>query len=137
MSVSNRTIALLLVSLSVLAIVGCRDGMNDASFNVAGTVKHKDQPVPVGFVRFIPKGPGGVVGFVKIVDGKFDTAEGKKTRGVEAGDYSIKVEGFDGVPPADAVAAEAYPNGKPLFSQYVMNHSFQADTTLDIVVPSK
>ena len=138
---SIRTVSLLttvlLASLVVLAS-GCADDTNGASFNITGTVTYQGKPVPTGYIKFIPKA-GGATGFARINNGKYSTASGAKKRGVEAGDYTITVDGFDGVSVVDPDDPEQELGaGKQVVTRYMIEKSFLAeDQVLDIDVPKE
>ena len=137
--VRRDSLLLTFLFTSVIALVaGCGNGMNGSSFNVSGAVTYDGQPVPVGYIKFIPKGDGAT-GFASIRDGKYDTSIGKKKRGIEAGEYTIRLDGFDGVPVADPDDPdELFGQGKQLFSRHTIEQTFPAkDQELNIDVPKK
>lgn len=81
--------------------------------DVSGMVLYDGQPLPAGVVWFDPapdhpKRPPQ--GFAYVKDGHFTTAE--NGRGIFPGNYTIRVEGFDGKP------GEELPLGRPLFTQF-------------------
>jgi len=104
------------LSLAVL-IAGCgrvEDGPQ--RYKVSGTVTYDGEPVPKGFIMLSPdtskgnKGPGSGA---KIVDGKFETQDGKGTVG---GWHKVRITGSDGIPTTEN--GEELPDGKQLFPAY-------------------
>ena len=136
-----RTVSLLttvVVASLVVITSGCTGDTNGASFNITGTVTYDGKPVPAGYIKFIPKA-GGATGFARITDGKYTTASGAKKRGIEAGDYTITVDGFDGVSVVDPDDPEQELGaGKQVIDRYMIEKSFLAeDQVLNIDVPKK
>lgn len=111
-----RRLTLLAITAVTLVVAGC-GGPEDGPprFEIAGTVTHKGQPVPQGFIQFQPdgsKGNSGPAGSATIVDGKFDTAiSGQGTIG---GPHHVLISGFDG----QADLENELPFGKQLFSDH-------------------
>jgi len=88
-------------------------------------VTYNGKPIPKGVIHFDPQG-GGPAGFANIVDGKYDTGQGK---GVRGGAYDIRVNGFDGKEAPEA------PFGQALFPEYTGTKDLpSADSTYDLDV---
>ena len=100
-------------------------------YRVHGKVTFKGKPVPKGNVFFDPdgsKGTSGKQGFAGIVDGQYDTAlpDGD---GVKKGDYTVRVQAFDGKPLPDL------PFGTGLTAEFVTKKNFSAeDNEFDIAI---
>ncbi len=102
-----RTVA---VAAALAGAAGCGGQKLE---DVAGTVTYDGKPLPAGVVWFDPVGSHGMEtpqGYGTVRDGRFDTADGG--RGVRAGPYLVRIEGFDGKP------AGEFPLGKPLFTDF-------------------
>lgn len=122
------------VSLLAAAIFagGCGGG-GPATFDVAGSVTFKGQPVPDGEIRLDPdagKNFDGQQGYARIQNGQFDTAKGG--RGVAAGPYVIRILACDGKPGTEM------PLGRPLRSEYEFQEDLSPDhARLTIDVPPR
>lgn len=106
----------LLACLVLIMTAGCGGGQDGPPrFNVAGTVTHKGNPIPQGFIQFLPdssKGNSGPAGSASILDGKFDTAVSGS--GTVGGPHTIIINGFDGKADPD----NELPFGRALFPDY-------------------
>ena len=121
---ANRVLSCwgLAAGLSLLTSLGCGPAPEPVA-RVHGTVTFRGQPVPKGNVFFDPdgtKGTSGKQGFAGIVDGKFDTAA-PDGDGIKKGDYTIRVQAFDGKPLPDL------PFGTGLTSEYIDKRNFAED----------
>jgi hypothetical protein len=127
------------LALLSLCCLGCGDQYNQSSIQVSGTIKHGDEPVPSGAIKFSPVSGNGRIGFAKIKDGTFDTASSAgPSQGVEKGRYRVEVVGFSfGLSPEDEPEQDGVPNGTVLFPPHRFEHDFQADEKMEIVVPKK
>ena len=99
---------------------------------VSGTVTYAGQPLPAGVIWFDPEptAADSPQGFAYIKNGRFDTRE--KGRSIRAGNYLVRVEGFDGKP------GNELPMGRPLFTDFQEKRDIpDADATLAIEVPAK
>ena len=118
--------------LCFLVLLGCGD--NSGNYEVSGTVTWDGQPIPKGFISFIPdkdKGNSGPGGGAEIVDGKYRTPPGK---GVIGGAYIVKIVGYDGIPYKES--GEEVTTGKALFHEYETTVDFPKEsTTKDFAVP--
>ncbi|MEW4454949.1 hypothetical protein AB1L30_19945 [Bremerella sp. JC817] len=133
------TAMVLLLIAAAPTLLGC--GSHDAFSRVIveGSVQYDGQPVPKGAIWFVPQASMGIeapTGFALIRDGKYKT---ERLKAPIAGSYSIKITGFDTVPPTAAEQAEwgdrEFP-GHPLFPEYVVTETISAETTtLDFEVP--
>jgi hypothetical protein len=126
-----------LAALPLLSIAGCGSGQKGPKiYKVSGSVEYGGQPVPKGFVTFIPntkKGNSGPGGGAEIKDGKFETADGK---GVVGGAYIVQIRGSDGIPTKEE--GEDVPDGKELFAPYQVEVDFPTeDIEKDFTVPQK
>lgn len=119
----------------VLPLLGGCGGQGDdvVRFDVAGTVSHGGQPVPAGYVQFMPdstQGNSGPSGGAPIEGGKFDTS--LSGQGVVGGAYVVRVSGYDGI----AKPENELPFGMPLFPEYSTKVVFPKSThKIDFNVP--
>ena len=123
--------------LFVLAALfgGCETSSSGPTrYPVSGTVKHKGQLVPKGFITLEPDtvgGNSGPGGGAEIVDGRYDT---KTAAGVVGGSYKVRIVGTDGQPAT--VSGETLPEGRPLFAPYETIVDFPKEATVkDFEVP--
>lgn len=124
-----RTGLLLLGAVGVTA--GCGEAKREIA-HLSGKVTFKGQPVPEGFINFLPDVPGGNQGEVKafsIKDGAYNTAEGSNP-GVYPGANKIMISGFDGK------AKKLWPKGVQIFNPINLDLTVAAGTnTKDFEVP--
>lgn len=123
--------------LPLFAGGGCGSSKSGPTiYKVSGTVQHDGNPVPKGFITFIPntkKGNSGPGGGAEIKDGHFETAPGK---GVVGGAYIVQIRGSDGIPTKEE--GEDVPDGKELFPPYQVEVDFPTENTeKDFTVPKK
>jgi hypothetical protein len=123
------------IGAAIFLLAGCSGNTNDASYNVSGSITYDGKPIPRGIIRFSPdesKGNKGAVGFCEIKDGKYNTAKGKQTQGIEGGAYIIRVTGYDGEA-YKTDEGDNFPKGRKLFEVYMVRKELPSeDTTLDL-----
>jgi hypothetical protein len=111
-------------------VVGC-SGSEPQKIQVSGKVTFKGQPVPAGFISFMPDASQGNRGEVRVVwikDGMYDSAK-EPNPGLYPGPTIISISGFDGKP------LHLFPQGKQIFNPYQL-HETLADGTKDFDVPA-
>ena len=114
--------------LGSVLLAGCGPAQ-PKQYRVSGTISYAGKPVPKGLIFFDPQ-KEGLQGFANIIDGKFDTSQAGV--GVQGGDYSIRISGFDGK------AGDEAPFGQPLFPEHLEKRTLpQEDTTLDFDLKAK
>ena len=89
----------LLMAALVVVSSGCGQPSREVA-NLSGKVMFKGQPVPVGFINFMPDVTGGNRGEVRafeIKDGVYNTADGSSP-GIFPGPNKIMISGFNGKP---------------------------------------
>jgi hypothetical protein len=127
----SRTLTLLLAGAALaVAAAGCGPS-GPKLVKLSGTVTFKGQPVPAGYISFLPPSGGGVQRVVQIKDGRYDTAEMQgDEKGVHPGPNQVRIAGFDGV------VIKFYGQGKQIFNpvddQYTVP---EGGGTKDFVVP--
>lgn len=119
-----------------IAVVAAADGCGQAKRETAqlsGKVTFKGQPVPAGFINFLPDVPAGNRGEVKafeIKDGVYDTAQGSNS-GIYPGANKIMISGFTGKP-----KMPLWPKGEQIFNPINLELTVAAGTnTKDFEVP--
>lgn len=106
----NRTLTLLLAGAAVaLAATGCGPS-GPKLVALSGTVTFKGEPVPAGYISFLPPSGGGTQRVVQIKDGKYDTAEMQGEKGVHPGPCTVTIAGFNGK------KEKFYGQGKQIFN---------------------
>ncbi len=126
-------VALYFVFAITFIAAGCGEGADKGPkrYHVSGTVTFEGKPVPFGTIMFTPdskKGNKGPQGVAKIVDGKFDTANG---HGIVGGAHQITITGVSekADPKVDS------PPDKSLFPEFKTEFNFpKEDSTKDFVV---
>lgn len=127
-SIARHSQSILAWSAMIL-IAGCGGPDPLGRHAVSGTITFRGQPVPKGFVKFIPdtskgnKGPGGGA---PIENGKLHAPANK---GVVGGPYLIEIDGSDGIP-AKGDEGEMMPNGKALFPTVQLEHDFPIEDSV-------
>lgn len=124
-----------LLSLSVLltlcAVTGC--SQPGTKTQLAGKVTFKGQPVPAGYVSFMPnssEGNRGEVTVAEIRNGAFDTSQ-QTGSGILPGPTIIVIAGFDGNP------KPGFPQGKQIFNPHQISENLSADISQkDFAVPA-
>lgn len=111
----NRSALLALAVCLTLFGLGCQRGDDGPQrFRLSGTVTYNGKPVPKGFINFNPaEGNPGPGSGAEIVDGKYETREGK---GIIGGPHIVIITGSDGVPYEEC--GETVQGGKQLFPRY-------------------
>jgi len=114
--------------LAVLAlVVGCSSEPPMAQ--VSGKVTFKGQPVPAGWISFIPESGKGSARVCQIKDGMYDSAT-EKQPGVYPGKNLIKIAGFDGK------KIPLWGQGKQIFNPVDLTFEIPAgSTTKDFEIP--
>jgi hypothetical protein len=121
--------------LAVLAAIlglatGC-SGSRPKTIQLSGKVTFKGQPVPAGYLSFLPdasQGGRGEVRVVQIKDGVYDSSR-EKNPGLYPGPTLVRIGGFDGKP------LHLYPQGKQIFNPYEVRETIEAGTK-DFDVPA-
>ena len=90
MRVFGKAACALVLICGVAAWSGCTQ--EEKLYRVSGVVTYDGKPIAKGLIFFDPQA-GGPQGFANILEGKYDTKQGK---GVRGGAYNIRVNGFDG-----------------------------------------
>lgn len=101
----------LLLAAILLVSSGCGSSQRKTG-NLSGKVTFKGQPVPEGFINFMPDVPGGNSGEVKgfpIKEGQYNTAQGSNP-GIYPGANKVMISGFNGKPKA------LFPQGEQIFN---------------------
>jgi hypothetical protein len=110
---------------------GCGEAKREVA-NLSGKVTFKGQPVPAGFINFLPDVPRGNRGEVKafeIKDGVYDTAAGPNP-GVYPGANKIMISGFNGK------SKPLWPQGVQIFNPINLDLTVATGTnTRDFEVP--
>jgi hypothetical protein len=100
--------------LGAVLMIGGGCGSQKKVSQLSGTVTFKGQPVPAGFISFMPDAAKGGTGSVKVAqikDGKYDTSQSSDP-GVIAGPTLIRIAGFDGK------VVPLWGQGKQIFNIY-------------------
>jgi len=120
--------------LSGLAGCGGRDRI--ARYELSGKVLFDGNPVPSGYLQFVPdrkqgnRGPGASA---TIRDGQYQTP---KDTGIIGGPHVVKITGTDGVP-FKTEEGVMIPIGRTLFPEYEVHVDFPRESgTYDFKVPS-
>ena len=123
--------AALLTATLVVVSGGCGQAKREVA-NLSGKVTFKGQPVPAGFINFLPDVPRGNRGEVKafeIKDGVYDTAQGPNP-GIYPGANKIMISGFNGKP------KPLWPQGVQIFNPINLDLTVATGTnTKDFEVP--
>jgi hypothetical protein len=100
---------------------------------LSGKVVFKGQPVPAGWISFMPDTTAGNRGAVKVAqikDGTYNTALGAEP-GISPGPTVIRIAGFDGK------KEPFFPQGKQIFNPVELRETLPAVTsTKDFTVPA-
>jgi hypothetical protein len=111
-------------------VAGC-SGSRPPTVQLSGKVTFKGQPVPAGYLSFLPdasQGGRGEVRVVQIKDGVYDSSR-EKNPGLYPGPMLIRIGGFDGKP------LHRFPQGKQIFNPYEVRDTVAAGTK-DFDVPA-
>lgn len=132
-----RLVSLVILSLaitSVMTMAGCKK--NSVRKDVWGTISWKGQPIPNGFINFIPdqsKGNKGPAAIAMIKDGKFDTRF-ENSRGCVAGPNIAIIHAYDG-----KGIQRMIPYGQPMFDGEVQLAKpievLESGGEFDLIVP--
>lgn len=107
------TVCLCAIALLMAGIVGCGRDDQCGRINISGRVTFREAAVPKGRIDFISPGSSDKsesMGHAIIEHGEFDTA--RAGRGVAAGEYIVRLRGFDG----NASPVDELLYGRPLFT---------------------
>lgn len=119
-----------LLAAVAVAAAGCGEGRKTA--NLSGKVTFRGNPVPEGFINFMPDVPAGNTGEVKafpIKNGVYNTADGSNP-GIYPGANKVRISGFDGH------GKTGFPQGVQVFNAFEENLSVaEGNNTKDFVVP--
>ncbi|GAA4427993.1 hypothetical protein [Bremerella cremea] len=128
------------LGLGLLMLIGSGCGGSNPSatdFHVSGTVQFNGQPLPAGKIYFTPdssQGNQGPQGVAEISDGKYDTSESRF--GVVGGPYIVRIDGYDGVQPADDEDG-LFPDGQVVFRDYEVKLTLPEENHVeDIQIPA-
>jgi hypothetical protein len=130
----SRTVCRLAALMAVLLVVfgvsaGC--GTHEKVAQLKGKVTFKGQPVPAGWISFMPdsaKGNQGSVVVAQIKDGVYDTA--LSGAGVVPGPNVIRIAGFDGK------VIPRWAQGKQIFNIHELRDTLpEGATAKDFTVP--
>ncbi len=133
----HRQRIVLALAITFVLTTGCgkpHDG--PIRYQVSGKVTYQGQPVPKGFIRFVPdtsqgnRGPGGGA---PITDGNYATPA---RQSIVGGPHLITITGTDGIPITEY--EEEILEGRQLFPTYQLKFDFpKEDTQWDVDVPEK
>jgi hypothetical protein len=119
------------VLVAILGLTAGCSGSRPKTIQLSGKVTFKGQPVPAGYLSFLPdasQGGRGEVRVVQIKDGVYDSSR-EKNPGLYPGPTLIRIGGFDGKP------LHRFPQGKQIFNPYEV-HEIVAAGTKDFDVPA-
>jgi hypothetical protein len=118
------------LAVALLIAAGCNTQEKVVAFK--GKVTFKGQPVPAGWISFMPdssKGGQGAVKVAQIKDGMYDTALAADG-GILPGPTVIRIAGFDGK------VIPRFAQGKQIFNIYELRDTLvDGMTTKDFTVP--
>jgi hypothetical protein len=119
-----------LIVLAALLAAGCSSEAK--RIQLSGRVTFNGQPVPAGYISFMPEfgqgNSGKDVRVVQIKDGMYDSATAQNP-GVYPGPTVIRIAGFDGKPLA------RFPQGKQIFNPHELHATVEGGTK-DFDVPA-
>jgi hypothetical protein len=127
----TRSVVHLVVLAAILGWAAGCSGSRPKTIQLSGKVTFKGQPVPAGYLSFLPdasQGGRGEVRVVQIKDGVYDSSR-EKNPGLYPGPTLIRIGGFDGKP------LHRYPQGKQIFNPYEVRETV-AEGTKDFEVPA-
>ena len=129
-----RSAAIAAVAIAATA-PGCGGASGPARYPLSGTVTYDGEPVPVGFIHFVPdveRGNSGPAAGAAIERGRFSTPRGKGTVG---GPHRVVIEGYDGVPFDSPEGPQ--PSGQSLFPGFHTHAELPLHAaTIDFPVPA-
>lgn len=134
----RRTVCVSAPSSLALVILACLSGCGGSGlgrYPISGNVTFNGQPVPAGFIHFVPdteKGGSGPAAGAPISHGTYGTPRGQ---GIAGGPHKVTIVGQDGVPfdsPEGRIEA-----GRGLFPAYELEIDLpKASSRRDFEVPS-
>ena len=96
--ISNFVLRVLgIASILSLASVGCNS--KPKPIQLSGKVTFRGQPVPAGYITFMPdvgNGNRGSTKLIKIKDGVYDSSQEPPDQALTPGAYQVRIAGFDG-----------------------------------------
>jgi hypothetical protein len=117
--------------VALALVLGC-GGPEKPVAHLRGKVMFKGQPVPAGYISFLPdssKGNQGSMKVVQIKDGEYDSSLVEDS-GLTPGPTVIRIAGFDGK------KIRLYAQGKQIFNAYELRDTLaEGSATRDFVVP--
>ena len=119
------------VLAALLGIAAGCSGSEAKKVQLSGKVTFNGQPVPAGYISFMPdasQGNRGEVRVVQIKDGVYDSAR-EQNPGIYPGPTVVRIAGFDGKP------LPLYPQGKQIFNAHELHESLEGGTK-DFDVPA-
>jgi len=122
------------VPLYLVTILGIAAGCSKEAKlgQLSGTVTFKGQPVPAGYISFMPDASKGNLGQVKVAqlrDGVYNTAL-ERDPGISPGPTVIRIAGFDGK------KQKGFSQGKQIFNPHELRATLAEGTaTMDFTVP--
>jgi hypothetical protein len=127
-----RCVVLVAVLAVAFVAAGC-SAPPPKTGQLSGQVTFKGQPVPAGFISFMPEasggGAGGKVKVFPIKDGVYDTSQGDNP-GVFPGPNVVRIAGYDGKP------LHLYPQGKQIFNPFELKETLEeGSATKNFTVP--
>jgi hypothetical protein len=127
----TRSACRLAVLAAALVLAPACSPQGPKKVQLSGKVTFKGQPVPAGYISFMPdasQGNRGEVRVVQIKDGAYDSAK-ERSPGVYPGPTVIRIAGFDGQP------LKLFPQGKQIFNPHELRDTLEAGTK-DFDVPA-
>jgi len=116
---------------AVLVVAGCSTAKTKLA-QLSGKVTFKGNPVPAGYITFMPDSSAGNVGQIKkfdIKDGLYDTTRGLDP-GIQPGIHVVRIAGFDGK------VIAYYPQGKQIFNAVELKETIpEGVTSKDFPIP--
>ena len=85
------------IVLILILFVGCTS--KPKPVQLSGKVIFKGQPVPAGYITFMPdvsNGNRGTTKLLRIKDGVYDSSQAPPDQALTAGAYHLRIAGFDG-----------------------------------------
>ena len=126
-----RSVCRLAASAAILAVAAGCSSSEQKKIPLSGKVTFKGQPVPAGYISFMPdasQGNRGEVRVVQIKDGAYDSAK-ERSPGVYPGPTTVRIAGFDGKP------LRLFPQGKQIFNPHELRETVEGGTK-DFDVPA-
>jgi hypothetical protein len=95
--ISNFVLRVLCLFTVSLATIGCTT--KPKPVQLSGKVTFKGQPVPAGYIIFMPdvgNGNRGTTKLLRIKDGVYDSSQEPPDQALTPGAYQLRIAGFDG-----------------------------------------